>query len=633
MKHYLKVLVIDAGTGFYRIERYPLGAFYGPVDLGLHLSGKYNSLNIGVGILAGSIIPGSNRLIFTGFSPAWGGFYISSMGGAGLVFDDLGINMLAIIGKSALPSVLVLNRQHGEEIELDLLPVQPEQIWKEGEGGTYSMLEYVFANFSDRYVNDPRILATGPAALYSDCGGVVSVPIVKGELTRIDTWAGRGGFGSKMLRQHGICAIIYGGTHIDEDFRDRKVADEWFQARYEQKLMAKDLESTKKYRFDPAFDTGGTFGVNYATNSGSVLAFNYRSIQWTEQERKEFHQKHIANHYLKQFNQETIQNRQFSTCGEPCVAVCKKSNGKYKKDYEPYQTMGPLIGVFDQRAAERVNHKADSLGFDAISIGGFLSWAMDCLESGLLLPEDLGVSSLPRWDRQSFQTVEDSSHNAELGIQLLENCIGPSAVINLDEGVRKWVRRLSRTKKLPLMDKLLINSFGRRGWMVPNQYWVPGVLSPMPAMGRYYMHYSPQYFPPRYLGKANVDRMKAELTLDNLGICRFHRAWAEEMLPLIIENIYKSGDDLELNAHITARRMNCRNASVYWESSLAIEYVYTYLKRQKELYPEANADLDMWLERFEKDPKAAAFEYWYEIRKGIDESLFSEFENLADGIK
>ncbi|HPF09397.1 MAG TPA: aldehyde ferredoxin oxidoreductase N-terminal domain-containing protein, partial [Candidatus Cloacimonadota bacterium] len=94
-KHNLKVLVIDASSGFYRLERYPLGAFFGPVDLGLHMAGKHNSLNFGVGLLAGSIFPGSNRMIFTGFSPAWGGFYISSMGGAGLVFDDLGINMVS----------------------------------------------------------------------------------------------------------------------------------------------------------------------------------------------------------------------------------------------------------------------------------------------------------------------------------------------------------------------------------------------------------------------------------------------------------------------------------------------------------------------------------------------------------
>lgn len=619
MKNNLKVLIVDAGTGFYRIAKYPLGAFYGPVDLGLHLSGKHNSLNIGVGLLAGSIFPGSNRLIFTGFSPAWGGFYISSMGGAGLVFDDLGINMLSIIGKANSPSILTLNRQHGEEIEVGLYPCHPEQIW--AKEGVYSMLEHTYNRFGKDYVNDPRILAVGPSARYSDMGAICSVPITKGKLSHVDTWAGRGGLGSKLLQQHGICSIIYGGTHIDEDFRDRKVADEWFQARYEQKLVAKDMEATKKYRFDPDFDTGGTLGVNYATNAGTLLAFNYRSIYWSEDERKAFHTKHIKDHYLKQFNEETIVPRQFATCGEPCVAVCKKNNGIYKKDYEPYQTFGPLSGIFDQRAAEILNRKADSLGYDAISAGGMLSWMFDCLDRGLLTPKELGVKDLPRWDKDNFDTVADSMFNAELGAKILDNTIGQDRRIDISEGVRKYARRLAREKKQPLMDSLVINSFARRGWMVPNQYWVPGVLSPMPAMGRYYMHYSPQYFPPRLLGQINVDRMKAELLLDNLGVCRFHRAWAEEMLPKIVTEIYGEGYDLELNSHITARRINCRNASVFWESERNVDYVWKYLQRQKEILGLNEPDLDHWLKRFAENKKEAAMDYWYEIRKGIDESL------------
>ena len=89
METNLKVLFVDAGTSFYRINHYKLGNFFGPVDLGLHLSGKNNSLNISTGLFAGSIFPGSNRLIFTGYSPCWGGFFISSMGGAGLVFDNI----------------------------------------------------------------------------------------------------------------------------------------------------------------------------------------------------------------------------------------------------------------------------------------------------------------------------------------------------------------------------------------------------------------------------------------------------------------------------------------------------------------------------------------------------------------
>ena len=84
----IKALLVDVGTSMYRTIRYPVGEFFGPVDLGLHHSTKYNSMNIGTGLLSGSIFPGSNRLIFTGFSPCWTGFYISSMGGAGLVFDN-----------------------------------------------------------------------------------------------------------------------------------------------------------------------------------------------------------------------------------------------------------------------------------------------------------------------------------------------------------------------------------------------------------------------------------------------------------------------------------------------------------------------------------------------------------------
>ncbi len=64
METYLKSLLVEANSSFYRINRYKLGDFWGPIDLGLHLSGKYNSLNIGVGLLAGSIFPGINTPLF-----------------------------------------------------------------------------------------------------------------------------------------------------------------------------------------------------------------------------------------------------------------------------------------------------------------------------------------------------------------------------------------------------------------------------------------------------------------------------------------------------------------------------------------------------------------------------------------
>jgi len=170
------------------------------------------------------------------------------------------------------------------------------------------------------------------------------------------------------------------------------------------------MEVTTKYRLDPEFETGGTFGVNYASLGGSMFSFNYKSIYMDESERLEIHDKFIINHYLKQFNQETIKPKKQKNCGEPCVAVCKKMHGKFKKDYEPYQTMGPLSGIFDQRAAERLNHHADMYGFDAISAGGALSWLMECLSEKNLTPRELGIKNIPVFSVKNFDVVSSSIH-------------------------------------------------------------------------------------------------------------------------------------------------------------------------------------------------------------------------------
>ena len=580
-----------------------------------------NALTIGAGLLAGSVFPGSNRLVFARISPCWHGFYISSMGGAALVFDNLGINCLSIIGKAPRPSILSLNRNHGEEIEVELVEVIPEQIWEMGDKGVYAVMEHAVGMFGTRYEKDPRVLAVGPAAGYTDFGAIVSAPVKKGKLTHVDTWAGRGGFGSKLLQEHGIVGVIYGGTHIDDDFLDRSVADQWFQDKFNQRMVAKDMEATTKYRFDPKFNTGGTFGINYATMDGDILALNYRTIYWSQEARRDIHERFILNHYLKQFNEETIQKKQQHNCGEPCVAVCKKMNGKYKKDYEPYQTMGPLCGIFDQRAAEQLNHRADQLGFDAISLGGILAWLMDCLEHGLITPPELGVDKVPMWEMKNFDVVKDSMHNAELGLALIEQMIQPGGKIPLQFGARKFARRLAREKGKPVLDRFVYNAFARQGWMVPNQYWSPGAYAPMAITGKYYMYYGRNFLPPRELGRENARRMLKELMLDNLGICRFHRAWAETLIPDIMENIFGCRESFLQSISLTASRITSRNASIFWESGRVRDVISSFLKNKKMIDADTNDELKQWIDRFEKDEYAAAYDFWYEMHKGIHEKL------------
>jgi len=613
--------MVDTATGFYRTRKYGLDRYFGPVDLGIHLTTEYRSLNFGVGIFAGSIFPGSNRLVVTGFSPCWQGYYVSSMGGAGLVFDNLGINMLSLVGKTPVPSVLFLNRNHGEEIEVEVVPVAVEEIWREGRTGVYSLTDAVYEKFGARYPNDPRILVTGPAAMHTDMGGIMSVPITKGKISYVDTWAGRGGFGSAMVRDHGIVAIIYGGTMVNEDFRDRTVADEWFRNKYDMRLMQKDLEATSKYRYDEKVGTGGTLGVNYATMGGRILAFNYRTIFWTEEARQTLHQEFVVKHYLRQFNEETIVPKQQATCGEPCMAVCKKMNGIYKKDYEPYQTMGPLCGIFDQRAAEKLNHHCDAMGFDAISGGGVLAWLMDLLDAKLLTPEELGVTRLPRWDMAKFDLVADSLHNAELGCELIDAILELRGILDFREGVRKWSRLHSHEKGVALHDRLVYIAFSRRGWMVPNQYWVAGALAPMSIMGKYYMVYSNDFIPPRELGRKCAERMKKELILDNLGICRFHRGWAEELLPEVMGTLYNCTEQFLRAIDVLASRLHSRNCPVFWESERNVDYLHTFLQRKQAVDGDLSPELAAWLEKFAMNKVEAGRDFWYETLKGIDERL------------
>ncbi|MBW2703842.1 MAG: aldehyde ferredoxin oxidoreductase, partial [Deltaproteobacteria bacterium] len=476
--------IVDAGDGGHELRKFQAPDVLGPVDFGLKMQREGNFLCIGGGILAGSIIPGSNRLIFTGHSPVWDGFYVSTMGGAALLWDGTGLNYLAIGGKAEKPSVMVLWGAKGSHPKLKLVPVDLDKLWE--DNGFYGLQRYAFSHLWEGQ-GTPRVLAVGPSALASDMGAIGSGKTRKGKLSYVDCWAGRGGFGSKMLQQHNICAIVYGGDFDDDDLTDRAEANGYFEKRFSKKMKLVDLETTTKYRFDPKWGSGGTFGVNYSKLTDLMLSFNYRSVDWAREDRHAMWERLVRDHYLKQFNEETIANKQYANCGEPCPAVCKKMNGDYKKDYEPYQAMGPLIGIFDQRAAEKVNHHADGLGFDAIQIGGQLAWIMECLADGVVTGERLGLPAdcpdKPVFDPKDFDPVVDSAKNAELALALLDLSATPGHL--LAKGMRAAAKELG----VEAQKRAVYLANGEKGWMVPNQYWVPGMFAPQSIMGKYYVHY------------------------------------------------------------------------------------------------------------------------------------------------
>jgi len=382
-----------------------------------------------------------------------------------------------------------------------------------------------------------------------------------------------------------------------------------------------ELWPKTKLGMGPAIENGFYYDFQF------TKALEPNDLQKIEEKMKEIigrNEKFVKNHYLKQFNEETINPKKQMTCGEPCVAVCKKMNREFKKDYEPYQTMGPLSGIFDQRAAELLNHHADMYGFDGISAGGVIAWLMECLVDGLLTPEELGISNnIPKWDIEDFDLVNDSMHNAKIGMEILDSIIEKRGLLDIITGVRKLSRKLAKEKDRSILDKLVCIGSARTGWMIPNQYWTPGVLSPMAIMGKYFMHYADEFVSPRELGRKNGIRLKKELILDNMGMCRFHRQWAEEMIPEIMESLFGPGMQALYLDRISraAARINSRNASVFWESERNFDFIYTFLKRKKEIDKIEDPELDKWVTAFETDKREAALNFWYEIHKGIQETL------------
>ncbi len=326
----------------------------------------------------------------------------------------------------------------------------------------------------------------------------------------------------------------------------------------------------------------------------------------------------IGGHYLRQFDDEISRQHKGTTCGEPCSAVCKKVEGKFKKDYQPYQAMGPLIGVFDQRAAERINRYADACGFDAIEIGGAIAWTMERLDRGWLSPSEVGATEGPRWDAGALDPVADSDHNAALGRRIIDWLLDDPRAGALRRGLRAAAEEAGGDAA----QAAVYNARGETGdgSMVPNQYWVPGMFAPMPIMGRYYLDYSYEWKPPRELGRSCAERMGLELMLDNFAMCRFHRAWAETLLPELVSAAVGTPVDAEVHHQALARSLHARNATQPFATERVVDILHTYLVKYRQDGP-PEPELDAWIDRFHADKHRAAKDYWAEMRAGVDEIL------------
>ena len=669
MTHQLKQreLIIDLETGDFEIRpilhRIEGVHIIGPVDYGwakykekLRDKGQTSPkdhipdvMTWGGGPLAGSRIPGTRRLVFCGYSPSWEGFYVSSLGGGAYIMHRIGVDFITIHGRAAQDSVLILNHTQGE-IQVRLEPIHPDILWTgyaDPDGnlliGFYALQQAVFDRYAAEYNEDwVRVFAVGPAARQTNQGIIGSNQVKKGRVTPIDDWAGRGGLGSQLLQHHRIAACIFGGDWEDPDLKDSKEIDGYFQQYYGDSMIKVDLGAAEKYRYVPGFMTGGTFGVNMHTGEDKLFSFNYTSIFESDQSRQEQHEQFILDHYLKQFNEEIIQPKSFTHCGEPCSIACKKYKDIYKKDYEPYLALGPQCGIFDQRAAEAINHFIDAMGSDAIQFGGTIAWLMELFYTGILPPQDFGLPPATelQFDFASqpadFDLIEDSRRNADYAQKIAAMILFEETGAIFRSGIRSAGDALDKQYHLiepgqRAVDKAVFVAHGKQGCLTPNQYWVPGMLSPMPIMGKYFVYYGFDYLPPKILGQRCVERMVYELFSENTGVCRFHRKWVEAIVDEIISAHYQFPIDYKAHQFELARQIYEADGdqSIFWESQRTIDVIWQYLEKWDRLGLK-EPDLIAWIKRFRADRWKAARAYWEEIRTGIANAFQAGADAIPD---
>ncbi len=635
-----KALIIDLASGDAQVRDIaPEEHILGPVDYGWQEYRRDPDVfTFGEGALASSALPGARRLVFCAHSDQWEGFYISTMGGAAYTFQHVGVNFVSLHGRAPEPSVLLLhNHGDGPEVRIEPLPEHAE-IWKgyEHEGrtliGIYALQQALLDRYGKEYnPRRVRIAVVGPAAAATLEGAIASNPVKKGALhPAVVDWAGRGGLGSRLYRRHNIVAIVFGGEWRDPHGLKAKELNPWFQEHFGDKMTQVDMQACVKYHYNEKLGTGGTFGSNYATLKDRVMTFNYRSTAHSTDERLRHWQTFIRDNILKDFNRETIEPKLFDHCGEPCSVACKKYFGEYKKDYEPYHTLGPQCGVFHLRAAEKLNYHADALGFDAIQIGGMLAWLMELVAEGLIDPAAYGLPSreemhFPEFvaePGEEFDLERDSMRNAQWCIRALDAIVYDERAALFRKGYRAAAEALRDAGCPQCHDRAVFLANGEQGCMVPNQYWVPGMGAPMPIMGKYYVYYGTDFLPPEDLGRRCVERMVHEMINDNCGECRFHRGWSEALLPVIINEHFGLQVDFRDHHFRLAQEIFEHQGHLArpWQTLRMAQMLKGYLDN---FAPQSiSTEGEVSLPSFdEDDPVGSARSFWAMLRHGVERAF------------
>lgn len=648
MGNIYRALVIDVDRRSRRVEEYPVDEISGPVELGVKLhTERYESwrkpiyhpdnvMVLGAGLFTATRLYGSHRFIAVFRSPMTGGLHVSAMGGAAFQFN-VNADAVVIEGYSKTPLIVkIFDKGDGDPVvefhEIDFNTLH--SIWRDyrGSRGTYALQEYLSDRFREFYEKYPsRSILVGPGSLYTNFGALVSFTLIKGKIDHgSEDFAARAGGGSVLLRAHGVVAIAYGGLFDRSKNRPRELLDISYLNNISQEVFKKNyvqvvIDTGTKYRYDPKLNTGGTLGGNYPHLGVTTPMLHWNTIYMDKQTRQKLHEL-IMRNIWEPFNKEAIDTKNWKTCGEPCPLVCKKvRKDKYKSDYEPYNGLGPFIGIFDIHKVEKVVELADAYGLDAIELGYVIGFVFEAVTRGLLWPSEVGISAKPILDPSEI-TGEGIDINTKLAVEIVEKLsLGENPVLRLigDRGIRDASKILDvlyldrvRERGVRFNDLSIYAPFGEKGHISPNYYWTPGLIAPLYINGKYWTIYSGLFTEPEDFAVKSLERAVYELLVENTGFCRFHRGWAEKIIPILLERIYGFRDPLKRAREIYKLIAKYQKLSGAYPQIWDSRRILDFMAKAAEEYGNTK-----WIEIFKRDGEYALSEWWSRFYRKLEELL------------
>ena len=365
-----------------------------------------NVLIFATGPFTGTNMPKGQRYSVVTKSPLTGGYGDGEGGGHfGPELKFAGYDALIIKGKSDKPVYVWID---DETARLE----DATHIWGRG---VFEADKIIKDDKADKLV---RVAAVGPAA-----EKLVRFAAVTNDLYRHAARGGGGAvMGSKNLKA--VAVRGFGGVEAANTDEFNKVAEEAMKKTYD--------NPGRKGMYDwGTWGGGGGWDLKQYNLWGIHPTRNYRSGYFENYEK--IYGKNFRDRLL-------LKQRACFACPLACGRHALIRDGPYKgtfvegPEYETITMLGSDCGVDNIEAIAKAHQMCDDLGFDGISAGNVVAFAMECYEKGLITKEQTGGIELKWGDPEAQMALlkkiayrEDIGDVLAEGVKIAAEKIGGSA--------------------------------------------------------------------------------------------------------------------------------------------------------------------------------------------------------------